>query len=332
MSHGVLATARLLALASAPPSSFGFGGAPSGWSMTLKALLPVLGYAVALPALWWLFRRTWHEQDAEAAEHRAALKADGHGDHRPLALCAIAAIVLTMQEYYGGRSFYYAVLRPWMLDLEAAAVTGQGRIGRWLDIGRWGELYAFGWWTLTRVVGYVVVPLAAWKLLFRKDRVLDLAGLRARGLLGHLWIYGACLLLVVPLVFLVSRSPDFAAYYPFYKLCSRSWFDLVSWELMYVAQFFALEIFFRGFWVQGLRRVLGSGAVFVMCVPYVMIHYGKPYLEAGGAFIAGVALGSLAMRTKSIYSGFLVHVTVALLMDLLGLLQGGGLPKTWWPT
>jgi membrane protease YdiL (CAAX protease family) len=106
---------------------------------------------------------------------------------------------------------------------------------------------------------------------------------------------------------------------------------MLLWESMYIAQFFALEMFFRGFMLVPLRRTLGSGAVFAMCVPYVMIHYGKPYLEASVAFIAGVALGSLSMRTKSIYSGFLVHVTVALLMDVLAISHGAGLPSAFWP-
>jgi membrane protease YdiL (CAAX protease family) len=99
---------------------------------------------------------------------------------------------------------------------------------------------------------------------------------------------------------------------------------------MYFAQFFALEIFFRGFWLAGLRNTLGSGAIFAMCVPYCMIHYGKPYLEACGAVVAGIALGSLSMRTKSIYSGFIVHVTVALSMDLLSLANHDALPKSFW--
>ena len=73
-----------------------------------------------------------------------------------------------------------------------------------------------------------------------------------------MWIYGLCLAVVLPAVFIVARSPDFVNYYPFYKQASRSWFDLIFWELMYFAQFFALEIFFRGFWLSGLRNTLGS--------------------------------------------------------------------------
>ena len=98
---------------------------------------------------------------------------------------------------------------------------------------------------------------------------------------------------------------------------------------MYFAQFFALEMFFRGFWLGALRRSFGSGAIFAMAVPYCMIHFGKPYLEACGAIVAGIALGSLSMKTKSIYQGFLVHITVAALMDWLSLRRRHCTPLTW---
>jgi membrane protease YdiL (CAAX protease family) len=151
-------------------------------------------------------------------------------------------------------------------------------------------------------------------------------GLRLRGLRRHTWIYLLCLSIVLPVMLLVARQPDFGTYYPFYKLSSRSWLDLGMWEAMYFAQFFGLEIFFRGWLLGALRKTLGSGAIFAMAIPYCMIHYGKPYLEANGAIVAGVVLGSLSMRTKSIYSGFLVHITVALSMDVLALWQRHALP------
>jgi len=42
-------------------------------------------------------------------------------------------------------------------------------------------------------------------------------------------------------------------------------------------------------------------------------------------------LGSLAMRTRSIYAGFLVHGTVAVLMDVLALSRRGYLPSALAP-
>jgi hypothetical protein len=62
-----------------------------------------------------------------------------------------------------------------------------------------------------------------------------------------------------------------------------------------------------------------------------MIHFGKPWLEVSGAIVAGVVLGSVSARTRSIWAGVLVHATVALLMDVLSLQRRGELPSLLWP-
>jgi len=299
--------------------------APSLFDTATKALFPVAAYLALAPVLWFFFRGTWRELDVQAHEHQKKTLASGGYNLRPGVLFVTTALVLTLQEYYGGRDFYENHLKPILKTLDGTS----GFVGDAIDLRRYNELYGYGWWAFTRVFGYVVVPMFVWKLVFRKDSLLDM-GLRMRGFLKHSWIYLLCLAVVLPAVFIVSRAPDFGTYYPFYKQCSRSWLDLILWEAMYFAQFFALEVFFRGFWLSGLRTTLGSGAIFAMCVPYCMIHYGKPYLEAAGAVVAGIALGSLAMRTKSIYSGFLVHVTVALLMDLLALSHRNALPTVFF--
>ena len=95
-------------------------------------------------------------------------------------------------------------------------------------------------------------------------------------------------------------------------MANRSHFDLWTWEALYAAQFISLEFFFRGFLLQGLRRALGANAIFVMIVPYCMIHYGKPMPETFGAIGAGLILGTLAMRTRSIWGGVLIHIGVAI--------------------
>jgi len=304
-----------------------FGAPPlSPGLATLKALFPIAAYLALAPVLWLFFRRTWRELDLAAHEHQKKTLAAGGYDYRPAVLFVITALVLTLQEYYGGRDFYERHIKPVLHEIELRAVLDSSSLVRAINTRKYGELYSYSWWAFNRVAGYTLVPLLLWKIIFRKDSILDM-GLRVRGFRKHAWIYGLCLVVVLPAVFIASRSPEFSNYYPFYKHASRSWFDLACWEAMYFAQFFALEVFFRGFWLSGLRTTMGSGAIFAMCVPYCMIHYGKPYLEAAGAVVAGIALGSLAMRTKSIYSGFLVHVTVALSMDLLALSGHEALPK-----
>jgi membrane protease YdiL (CAAX protease family) len=335
----------------------------------IKALLPVPILIGVAYVLWRVFRGTWRLFDWEATWHRVrhaqrvvrgrwgrysvpqpkrpfsgafrsgllgrsrrteagSLFGEGAAnipeiDYRPAACFVITAVVLTMQEYYGGRGFYDNAIEPLLRSLEKGGWS-------WLRLKKYGELYGYSWWVAARVIGYVVVPVAFWKVLFPKDSILDL-GLRIRGFVQHLWIYGLCLAVVLPVMVIVAQQPDFGSYYPFYKNSSRSWFDFALWESMYWLQFLALEFFFRGWMVGVLRRSLGAAAVFAMAVPYCMIHYGKPYLEAHGAIVAGVVLGSLAMRTRSIYAGFLLHITVAVGMDALSLWKRGALPTVWWP-
>jgi membrane protease YdiL (CAAX protease family) len=156
-------------------------------------------------------------------------------------------------------------------------------------------------------------------------------GLRVTGFFKHLGLYALCLGVVLLAMTVVGKNSDFSSYYPFYSAASRSWFDLIVWESIYFLQFFGLEFFFRGFLLEALRRTMGSAAIFAVAVPYCMIHFGKPYLETHGAIIAGVVLGSLAMKTRSIYAGFLVHITVAFAMDYMALSGKGQLPHTFWP-
>ncbi len=287
-----------------------------------KALLPVPILLLMWPIAKRFFGATWRELDEEARQARLTLPVDAYDYRRPAACLGIVAIVLTLQEYYGGRQLYDSSIRPWLSELEAGG-------WKFIQVEKYDALYGYGWWVFSRVLGYVGVPLPLWKLLFPQDSLLDM-GLRVTGFFKHLWIYGLCLGVVIPAMLVVAQQPDFGSYYPFYKLSSRSWFDFLCWEAIYFAQFFALELFFRGWMLGALRKSFGAGAIFVMAAPYCMIHFGKPYLEANGAIVAGIVLGSLAMRTKSIYAGFLVHVTVAFSMDFLALWRRAALPHSFW--
>jgi membrane protease YdiL (CAAX protease family) len=178
------------------------------------------------------------------------------------------------------------------------------------------------------VLGYLAIPIVALKLTGQSVRE---HGLETRGFSQHAWIYGLFYCIVLVLVVIVSFFGDFSEYYPFYKLADRSWADFIAWEILYAAQFLSLEFFFRGFWLKAMKGAMGSYAIFAMTVPYCMIHFGKPWMEALAAIIAGIVLGTLAMKTRSIWSGFLIHVSVAISMDVAALLQTSELPDVWWP-
>lgn len=75
--------------------------------------------------------------------------------------------------------------------------------------------------------------------------------------------------------------------------------------------------------VHGLKPRLGVSAVFVMVLPYCMIHFEKPLLESLAAIVAGVALGALSYRYRSIWLGIALHCSVALTMDVMALWRKG---------
>ena len=79
--------------------------------------------------------------------------------------------------------------------------------------------------------------------------------------------------------------------------------ELLRWECSYGLQFIGLEFFFRGFMVHGTRHRFGFYAVFVMMVPYCMIHYQKPMPETFGAIVAGIVLGFMSLKMRSISDG-----------------------------
>lgn len=247
-----------------------------------------------------LTRDQWRAIDAE-------LRADGPTERSPrgdttrtVAVLVTAAVSLSLLEYYGSRGFFRSTLAP---------------LG--LQFGNYNQLAELAFWCFSCGICYIGVPALVIKGVLRED--LSDYGFRIRGFFSHLWIYLLLFLGVAPMVYLASLTEAFQRKYPFYKLAGRSLTDLLLWEGLYAGQFFALEFFFRGFLLFGLARQIGAAAIPVMALPYCMIHFGKPFPETIGAIGAGMILGTVALRTRSIYAGVLIHVAVAWSMDLLSL-------------
>lgn len=217
----------------------------------------------------------------------------------------------------------YGVLSPRIQDAISGALLGLVRdvdptIGAALEPFR--PLLRIVIWSIGAFTTYFCLPALVVTRIFG-HRLADY-GLSLKGIRGHLWVYLVLFLPVFGLVLLVSSAPDFQAKYPFYRDPIGT-ADLVVWEMFYALQFFSLEFFFRGFLVHGLKDRFGRYAIFVMVIPYTMIHFSKPFYESLGAIGAGSILGLLSLRTRSVFGGFLIHVGVAWSMDIAALLQRG---------
>ena len=229
----------------------------------------------------------------------------------------LVAVVLTLQEY---------LLRPevygWLALWQDSSHPGEGIGEAMLSF----ENHSFGYllfWALGQSFLYFVPPMLFIRFALRKK--LSDYGLKLGGAFSLWGLYLFMLAVMLPIVLLVSRSEGFQHTYPFFKPLEdeRLWPRFWIWEAAYFLQFVGLEFFFRGFLLHGTKRRFGAYAVFVMMVPYCMIHFGKPMPETLAAIAAGIILGFMSLKTRSVWMGAALHVSVALSMDLCALWRSG---------
>jgi uncharacterized protein len=228
-------------------------------------------------------------------------------DLRPAAVLVTAALALLLGRFFGREQTLLEY--PMLASLYAGLP--------------YPSLHPHVHWGLFKLFNYGLLPWLCIRFVLRKP-AWDY-GVRPRHPRSAWLTYAAMLALVMPIVVAASTDSAFLRTYPKYGGAGISIGHLVSWELIYCFQFLMLEFFFRGFLIFALAPYIGSLAIFVMVVPYAMIHFGKPPAEGLGSVLAGIALGTIALRTGSIWGGVLVHCTVGVSMDLLALHHSGKL-------
>jgi membrane protease YdiL (CAAX protease family) len=234
-------------------------------------------------------------------------------NRRVIIVLLTAALALTLNNFAADdATWLVALLRSVGLEglagrLRSAVTTSPSAAGNDLTF-----------WAVVQIVSYVV-PAGLVIRFVLHERLRD-HGVRFAGIGRFAGPYVALYAFALPALVLVSATDEFQRRYPFLPVGSATPVrPLLVWWLCYALQFCALEFFFRGFLVHGLAPRLGVLSVFVMVVPYNMLHYGKPALEALAAIVGGVVLGLLALRTRSIWWGAALHIAVAGTMDLLSL-------------
>ena len=265
------------------------------------------------------------EIDAQAEHDRGGKAPSAYRTRAWVVLLGVTVSLLAVHYLKNTTTFYQIIcMLETLLGVEGEA---------WLKAvrsGTFSTLWTHVWWGGVHYVWFLLVPMAIVRWGFR-ERV-SRYGWQVGDAPRHWKIYAVTVVFFVLFLSWFSfHSSSFAHYYPYYRLAYRSWFDLLTWETIYMAQFVALEFFFRGFFLQGLRVPFGSMALPVMVTPYMMIHLPKLWPEATGAIVFGLFLGFLALRSRSIWGGVAIHASVALTLDLSGMIQIRGWPSVWWP-
>ena len=96
---------------------------------------------------------------------------------------------------------------------------------------------------------------------------------------------------------------------------------MLVFEFFYAFDFIIVELLFRGFFIIGLAHILGKSALLPMVTMYAFLHFGKPLGETIGSVFGGYILGIMAFKTKNIWGGVILHIGIALLMELAAFIQ-----------
>jgi membrane protease YdiL (CAAX protease family) len=154
---------------------------------------------------------------------------------------------------------------------------------------------------LERLVTFGLLPLLI-LLAMREDPRrygLGKGDVRRAVLLG-----GAAILVTVPVIALVAAIPAVRDFYA--PLMSTP----VGVTTTAVLDLVPSEFLLRGFLLFALLRLIGPFAVVVATVPFVMVHIGKPDLEAFSTLGGGLVFGWLNWRTGAIWASAAYHVII----------------------
>jgi uncharacterized protein len=271
---------------------------------------------------FWLSVWNWFVEPLKRAQDEArsylTSARGGRFDGKTVSVLVLAAVLLATQRFL-------AVDDGIPRSAGLLELIGLDALAERLRHSESHSLNQLAWWAAVCVATYFVVPALFVRLVLR-ERLSDY-GIKPRGALSGWPIYLGMIALMAPLVYWMSAHEEFLATYPFYvlPLGQPLWPTFWYWEAMYAVQFFALEFFFRGFLLHGTRHRFEGYAIPVMVIPYCMIHFHKPMPEAFASIVAGLALGYMSLRTRSIWLGAAIHVTVALSMDFASLWRQGRL-------
>jgi membrane protease YdiL (CAAX protease family) len=284
---------------------------PAAATLTVPELIdaPVEG--------WWRRLQRTYVTDVRARANAQA-KVTRETDRKMVIVFVVAALALTLNNFLSGNPAWAES----MLRFFGFAGLAH-RLNNAMFVSSHRDFNQLAFWAVIMIATYWLPAVFAIKVLFH-ERVRDY-GLRVKGILPHVRTYAPLYAIAAPLIIAFSFTASFEEKYPFYHpLAGHSlWPYMYAWWVLYWMQFISLEFFFRGFMVHGLAPRLGWAAIFAMVVPYNMLHYGKPMPEALAAIVGGIVLGTLSLKTRSIWWGAALHISIAFTMDICALTHAG---------
>lgn len=123
------------------------------------------------------------------------------------------------------------------------------------------------------------------------------------------------------ILWFVTANQEFNTKYPLLTSTKYSATTFLVYEIGMLLYLFGWEFTWRGFMLFGLEKRFGYYSIFFQMIPFTILHFGKPFLETIGSIPGAIALGILALRTRSFYYCVIVHFSVMFVIDTISILR-----------
>lgn len=221
-------------------------------------------------------------------------------------IIVMMTLILLILEYFGWQGPFHNIFAP-----------GLKKNTSFHDLKLMAQAYTTAsFWLL-----FIIIPTIVLKAFSIQRKILGLKIPVFKEWRPYI-LFGLIMLIILSVV---CTSPSFYRFYPLYRPTGP--LDWLKFELIYLPQFIAVEYFFRGpllfFFNEKVQRL----SLVIMTLPYAIIHIHKPFPEAIASIVAGIVLCHFALKSKSIWPGVLLHMTVALGADFFGLYYSGTIAR-----
>ena len=208
-----------------------------------------------------------------------------------------APVLLTLYRYHGYPEYFYSYFPQFLNQPE-------------------GDLYARAWQFIIFFVLMFIVPVLYIKLVMKRplsDFGFGLGDIKW----GSKWLI-TIPFLIVPIIYFASKMPSLRLEYPLAKSLLTDQSHLFVYELGYIIFYYiAWEFFFRGFLLFGLKERFGAfNAVLIQTISSCLVHIDKPEGEIIGSIVVGVLFGMIALRSRSFWWVFMLHISIGILTDI----------------
>ncbi len=210
-------------------------------------------------------------------------------------------VIQTISYYFVSREFFHSEVQSW--------------IGEASVISLWENLY----WIVGDFCCFFIFPWFIIKIIFKEK--LKHYGLKT------ILVYDASKYLLPTLLFIlviswfITSIESISLTHPILFEAKYNWNWFVVFELILFVYIFAWEFLWRGYMLFGLEQKFGWYAVFIQTIPFVILHNGKPAVETLSAIAGGIILGIIAIKTRTILYGVILHFGLIFFTDLFSVIR-----------